>query len=148
MAEFLGVRFEGGADLAAVLRALPDDVRPDLMLEGLTQAAEPMRQRMGQLAPRGPDAPHLADSMSISRLREFDGVRVAETEVAVAVGPAKEFFYGFFWEFGWIRHPTPHPFMRPAYDEFRDRAFEVIGQEFWNAVARSRSTRSTSGGGL
>ena len=36
-------------------------------------------------------------------------------EVAVAVGPSKDFFYGLFWDTA-VRHPTPHPFMRPAFD--------------------------------
>jgi hypothetical protein len=135
MAAFMEARITGGPELAAALRALPASVRPDVMLKGVTEAAEPIRVRMGQLAPRGPDAPHLADSMAVSRIRSFQGVRVQDdTEVAVAIGPTKDFFYGLFWEYGWKFHRAAYPFARPAFDAGRDEAIDAVGRAYWAGI--------------
>lgn len=129
----------GQAQLAAALRALPLELRRERVLEVLEVAAEPMRRRMGTLAPKGPDAPHLADSMTIQEVRKIDGVRLTEHEVAVAVGPSKDFFYGLFWEYGWAAHPSPHPFMRPAFDEGAKGALDEIGRGLWAILAPAAS---------
>src|SRR5690242_19845353 len=109
--------FSGGRDLSRNLRALPDAISTKVQVKALKAGAEPIRAEAAILAPRGPDAPHIADNIVIS-VPSITGVvaeHVHEHEAVVAVGPEKSFFYGFFWEFGWIHH-VAHPFMRPAFD--------------------------------
>lgn len=148
MAAFASLALTGANAFTEGLRALPEAVRPDALVDGLTRAAEPMRARMATLSPRGPDAPHIADHIVVSRLRQVDGVKLTDQEAAVGIGPAKEYFYGWFWEFGWKFHPTPHPFVRPAFDAEADRAQALLAGEIENAIKRASRGVSTSGGGL
>jgi hypothetical protein len=134
----------GQEKLATNLRAMPLELRRPRVLEVLEVAGEPMRHRMGILAPRGPDSPHLADSMKIQALTKIDGVKLNEHQVAVAIGPSKDFFYGLFWEFGWARHPSPHPFARPSFDECAQPALVEIGRGLWGIIAPAASTSGRS----
>ena len=137
-----------GMQLARQLRALPELLTKAIVLAALERGAEPIRQRMSELAPRGPDAPHLADSMTVTRLSASRAASEADTDFAVAIGPAKDFFYGSFWEFGW-RYHSAHPFMRPAFDEKAQVALQIIGQELWNGLRKQKGASGigTSGTG-
>lgn len=138
----VGLSFEGTGALADALRSLPQALRKDTVREALREAAEPIRSDVARSAPRGPDAPHLGEHIVIANLRSYQGVRLSETEVAVGIGPSKEFFYGLFWEFGWRFRRTPHPFVRPAYERGKARALRDIGAALWRALrGRSASFR-------
>jgi HK97 gp10 family phage protein len=141
----IAMKLNGGPDLAKALNALSDELKPKVLLEGLKTAAEPMRDEMARLAPRGPEAPHLADSMTISRTTKIEGVRLTEDEVAVAVGPAKDFYYGYFHEFGTVKMRA-RPFMRPAFDGQGESALQSLAQIFWTILKRDRGP--SSGGGM
>lgn len=136
-------QLQGADELARVLRTLPDAIQRDRMVKALRRGAEPMRERMGQLAPRGrgrdEDFEHLADNMVISlanRIGSPQGGRWRprdETEHAVAVGPQKSFFYGLFQEYGTTHHGA-QPFMRPAFDSTGGQALGVIRDELWDML--------------
>lgn len=134
------MRFEGGAELARTLESLPAALSYRVLIEGLKEAAEPMRQRMAELAPREPGAPDLAENMGISvadRIGSTEGGRwqAREKEQAVvAVGPTKNFFYGLFQEYGTSRHGA-QPFMRPAFDTTAPIALGIMGRVFWTILA-------------
>lgn len=151
MATRFSFKFEGGRELASALRSLPEALSRDVLINALTEAAEPMRQRMSQLAPREPGKPDIADNIGISvanRLGDVGGGRWEarhEDEHAVAVGPTKNFFYGIFLEYGTVKMRA-QPFMRPAFDTEAPRAFSQIGNRIWAAI-RDRAM-STSGRNL
>jgi|307.fasta_scaffold101467_2 HK97 gp10 family phage protein len=121
--------FTGAQQLTDNLRRLSEALTREVLLEALTTAAEPMARRMSDLAPRGPDAPHLADSMVIQPAKSD-----AE-EARVLVGPSKDFYYGWFWEFGWKFH-VARPFMRPAFEEMSKIVLERLGARLWLVIAR------------
>lgn len=131
----VSMTFKGTTELALAFATLPQAVRGPVRLEALRTAGEPIRQRMASLAPHGPDAPHLSESMTMSPAKTIDGVAIMpETESAIAIGPSKDFYYGLFLEFGWVFRPAAHPFVRPAYDESKDAAIEAIGRLLWAAI--------------
>lgn len=131
----VSLRLEGGAELAATLRALPTRVSRNVQKEALFAAAEPMRSRMARLAPREPGAPDLADNIVISGGRGgTDKLTGLEKAISVAVGPSKGFFYGFFQEFGTSRHGA-QPFARPAFDSEAPKAVQALARALWVELA-------------
>lgn len=139
-----------GDDLAKNLRKLPEGLTRTVLYEALRLAAEPMRAHMAQNAPRGKEAPHMADNMVVSvtnQVGEAGGVgstRRFETEAYVAIGPAREFFYAFFQEMGWVYHPAGRPFARPAFDSNVGTSLNVLGQALWAAV-REQAAKGVKG---
>jgi HK97 gp10 family phage protein len=135
--------FTGSDDLVKNLSALSLELREDAVIETLIDAGQPMRADMERGAPKGPDAPHLSEHILVKKLSRVDGFTLGPGEAAVGIGPAKSFFYGTFWEFGWKFHRTPHPFVRPAYETGKDRALTAIGRGLWDRITgRGRSTTS------
>jgi HK97 gp10 family phage protein len=155
----VSMTFSGGQELAKTLNALPGAVSLKVQRDALRLAAEPMRAEAAILAPRGPDAPHIAENIVIG-IPSKGLEDVSDEAAVVAVGPEKRYFYGAFWEFGWIHHAA-HPFMRPAFDTKAPVSLSILGRELWNAIqkaaARAFSQQSqttgasrgrSSGGGL
>src|SRR5688500_7814828 len=114
----MGMRIEGGAELAAKLRAMPERVSRRVQREALTIAAEPIREHAASIAPRRPGAPDLAEHIVISNARSQEG------GVAIAVGPSTEQrsdqdrrydVQGVFVEYGTNDTPA-QAFLRPALD--------------------------------
>ncbi len=139
-------KLEGGKELAAALKNLPDAISLRVQREALRAGAEPMRAHAASLAPRGPDAPHIADNIVIGAAsgkaaEEF----IREDAAAIAVGPSKDFFYGFFWEYGTIKQPA-RPFMRPAFDTQAPRSLEIIGQRLGEAIIKAANRLSKAAG--
>lgn len=125
----MSLTMHGGKDLAKALDALSAKVSKRLLIEALTEAAEPMRQSMARHAPVDPGKPDLRDTMTINRSRGED-VR----EAAVAVGPSKAGWYGSFQEFG-TKHHGAQPFVRPAFDETAQQCLNVLGEVLWRELA-------------
>ncbi len=129
--------FSGGQELAKTLNALPTAVSMKVQRDALKFAAEPMRAEAAILAPRGPDAPHLAENIVIGTPSDKSIETVIGPDQAViAVGPQKDYFYGLFWEYGWIHH-VAHPFMRPAFDTKAPVSLNIIGQQLWIAIQKA-----------
>lgn len=140
------VRFEGGKELAAALAGLPERVSRKVVTEVLIDVAEPMRRRMAQLAPRGPDAPHLADNMVVTPVkRRRDEFGDLDSTVTVAVGPSRGYIHGILQEFGTVRHGA-QPFARPAFDSEAEKALAQIGKRLWVELAGKGINRPTQTG--
>lgn len=133
----IALAFEGGRELADALKQLTPRVAARLQREGLEEAAEPMRRAMGAKAPRRPPHPDMADQIVTQRVRGTDA-----QEVAIAVGPAKRFFYGSFQEFGTVRHGA-QPFARPAFDENWQKSLAILGAAMWRELAGRGVRRGT-----
>lgn len=131
----ISLTFSGGQELAKAINALPSAVSIKVQREALAAGAEPMRAEAEVLAPRGPDAPHIADNIIIS-IPRTGLADVSDEAAVVAVGPDKKYFYGFFWEFGW-RYHSAHPFMRPAFDTKGAECVAIIGKQLWASIAKS-----------
>ena len=50
---------------------------------------------------------------------------MTDDSAGVEIGPTKEFFYGYFWEFGTVKLPA-RPFVRPAFDAHQDETLARI----------------------
>jgi HK97 gp10 family phage protein len=137
------VRIEGGAALARTLNALPNKVSQTIRTQALRAGAEPIRQAMSQMAPRDPGAPDLADNIVVSTVRKGGVTSLISDEQtsAVAVGPEKKFFYGFFQEYGTVHHAA-QPFARPAFDANVNQSIGIIMKALWAAL----SVRGSGGG--
>jgi HK97 gp10 family phage protein len=135
----VGLRIEGGELLARTLLGLPSRVSRNVMLNALKAGAEPMRATASRFAPREPGAPDLADNIGISNARPGSGIS------GVAIGPTKNFFYGFFQEFGTTRHGS-QPFMRPAFDSDHRTTLQIVKNHAWEALARKGATSRSPGG--
>jgi HK97 gp10 family phage protein len=57
--------------------------------------------------------------------------------VAVAVGPAKNRYYGVFQEFGTVHHGA-QPFARPAFDLNVTKSLSILASFMWAAIAKRR----------
>lgn len=125
----ISMKVEGGDRLARTLRELPQRVNREVQRAALREGGELIRARASSLAPRAPGAPDLADNIGISNARPGDG------SVAIAIGPTRGFFYGFFQEFGTVRHRA-QAFMRPAWDSEGPRALKVIAAAMWTALIK------------
>lgn len=152
-------RVEGGRELADALRGLAPRVRRSVAREALRDVAEPMRLQMARLAPRGQDAPHLADNIVISNATKRD-LKGADA-IGVRVGPARLFHgayavrgrsgrtrtvgssvYAYFQEWGTSRHGA-QPFMRPAFDATVQAVTGALGKVLWPILA-SRGAQRTA----
>lgn len=132
------LRFEGGADLAKALASLSPRLSKPIQRGALREGAEPMRVRMGSLAPRRPPHPDMADHMAIANATGED-----TQEIAVAVGPEKRFFYGLFQELGTAFHAA-QPFARPAFDAVSHQSLLIIGAALWRELAGKGIGRTVS----
>lgn len=136
------VQFEGGKELAAAFKSLSTAMTRKVLREGLMEAGEPMRALWARLAPRSDDAPHAADTVTMSAARGRD-----LQETAVAVGPSKKGFYLSFQELG-TEHHAAQPSGRPAFDQSRDKVLATFGKVLWRELAArgvSRPTIAASG---
>lgn len=140
MGSVVGMRFEGGKELAAALAAMPARLSRTVQLDALRTGAEPMRRAMERKAPRSDVPPHMADTMTVSNARVEGGA------AAVAVGPSKRGFYGSFVEFGTSRM-SAEPFARPAFDETVPVSLAEVGRALWVALASRGVSRSAQGEG-
>jgi HK97 gp10 family phage protein len=141
------MRFEGGDELARALDSLPLAVSKSMLLAALREAAEPVRARAEQLAVVGSVAPHLNDNVviqTVTRVGSIQGGAWATTqgEPWVAVGPAKQFFYGIFLEYGTV-HMGARSFMRPAFDSSGSLCLSILAAKIWDALDR-RAQRQPS----
>lgn len=137
------MKFEGGAELAKALEGLSARVSKRMLREALEDAAEPMRRSMAAMAPREPGAPDLADHIVISTARVKKVAGDESQSAAVAVGPAREFYYGLFQEFGTSFHGA-QPFVRPAFDGAVSRTISEMARALWTALAARGISRSAT----
>jgi len=143
----LGLTVSGGEVLAANLRRLGDAVRRRALLGVLRAAAEPIRGRAAELAPLDPATPiDLKESMVISAATKIGSVAggawdaADPFQAAVAVGPARNIFYGIYQEYGTVRH-SAQPFLRPAFDYGTDRSLAILRDGLWRLLEDANAGR-------
>lgn len=125
------VRFEGGQEILRNLEEMSKPMSRRLLYEGLREAGEPIRKRMSQLAPKSAlPGRHLQDNIAIANTKGID-----EREVAVAIGPTVEGYYGSFVELGTSDQPA-QPYARPAFDGLWQKALAIFGRAMWREIAR------------
>jgi HK97 gp10 family phage protein len=122
--------------LRTLLHDLPEAVQVPVLRRTLVAAAEPMRAGMVARAPRGPEAPHLAENIITKPLSPSELEAVTDDSAGVELGPTKEFFYGYFWEFGTVKL-TARPFMRPAFDAHQDESLARIGDSLGAEILKA-----------
>lgn len=133
--------FEGLSDN---LNQLSQRVSRRLLREALREAAEPIRKTARQLAPVNPamtSKVHLRDAMTISNAREEDDTG---DQVTIAVGPARQSYWGSFQELGTAFHAA-QPFLRPAFDINITTTLRIFAAAMWRELtSRGFSRRSTT----
>lgn len=149
-------------EVMQALNALPNAISRPIAVAALKKGAEPIRSAASALAPRDPASkpPHLADNIITAVPTAHQLEQIGDETPVVAVGPRKDFFYGFFNEVGTMHQPA-RPFMRPAFDANVAESLRIVGAEVWRAIqARAKrlftaqsnvtsANRATStGGGL
>jgi HK97 gp10 family phage protein len=104
------------------LERLPLLVRKKLLTRALRQAAEPIEERMTELAPDDPTTPggRIAENIKTNVLDA-----VADSAAAY-IGPTGRAFFARFAEIG-TAHQTATPFMGPAFTERVDEAVRIMG---------------------
>lgn len=132
----VSMRFEGGEELAAELSRLSTRLSKSLLRGALEMGAAPIQKHARAIAPRRAPAPDMADHIGVSTAR-------TQEQAAVAIGPTRDFFYGFFQEVGTVHHGA-HPFLRPAFETEAQKSLTAIGQELWRALAARGVSRSAS----
>jgi HK97 gp10 family phage protein len=124
--------------LRTLVHDLPEAVQVPVLRRALIEAAEPIRAGMAARAPRGPDAPHIADAIITKPLAPGELEAVTDDSAGVEIGPRKEFFYGYFWEFGTNRPGwVARPFARPAFDAHQDETIDRIGASLGAAILQA-----------
>ena len=144
----ISMQIQGGAQLARTLRELSLKAEQKTMRGILRDSAEPIRAEAERLAPKSLDAPHIKDNIVISlATKDAEGERLEADQHAVAVGPNKDAFYGFFQEFGTVHHAA-QPFMRPAFDLKVREALKAVQEGIWRVLRAEGRAQSTTGRGL
>lgn len=133
----IGMRFEGGAELARELDRLSVRLSKKLLHEALREGAEPIRRAAATKAPRSDEAPHIADNIGIANARPGDAM------AAVSIGPVKGFAYGLPLEVGTVHH-SAQPFMRPAFDIEIPESLRIISQALWRELAAKGVSRTAT----
>lgn len=169
------VKVEGLRELDAALAAIGKAAARRTLVRVLTKAGEPIARRARELAPDDPrtGSPDLHTSIAVSAKlknpvgnREFAAVmkaggtkgeavaalrgarRAAAGEGGFAtmhVGPDYRQFHAQFQEFGTAHH-GPQPFMRPAFDEKKGEALDIIkatlGEEIMKTAKRQAARKA------
>lgn len=173
------MKVEGLREFDAALGELSKAAAKRTLMRVLLKAGEPIAERARQLAPDDPrtDAPDLHTSITVSAklknpvgAKEFAAVMKAGGSKAEAgramsaarreapggslamvfVGPEARQGHGVLQEFG-TKHHGPQPFMRPAWDEKKSEALDVIkntlGAEIMKTAKRvaARAARLAKG---
>lgn len=76
----------------------------------------------------------MADSIKVRNLKKASGDN--DIEINLWIGPDGDHFYGLFGEFGTV-HQSAKPFMRPAFDEEKEKLIDALGVELWKGIERA-----------
>lgn len=125
MAESVSCKIEGLDELEDALLNQTTKKARSGMREALQAVGDFLRLAMVLKVPSrtGFLARHIISKITLSTKQD---------EGTVSVGPSKEAFYAQFVEFGSIHNRPPEPFMRPAYDENKEKAVDVFAQKLRN----------------
>lgn len=158
------VRISGLKELDANLGQLSKATARNVLRRVLTKAAQPMADRMAELAPDDPatGAPDLHTSILItSKLKnpvgkaEFAAVKAAggsnadaaaalrdarragsESFAEVYVGPDAKQFHAHLQEFGTAHH-RPQPFARPAFEQTKQQVLDNMAKDLGGEIDKA-----------
>ena len=108
-----------------------------------------MVKTAGSMAPRRAPKPDIGDIVVQRFSQRADEFGDKSSTAAIKWGPAKGLPHGFFQEYGTVHHGA-HPFMRPAFEQHRDKVLTIISATLWRELAGrgiSRQTQSADPGG-
>lgn len=140
------VKIEGVAELKAALAELSNEVATKIGVAADRKAARLMADAMVAIAPYNPkgsyrsrtskagivtktDYGHLRDNIRVRRARA-----TTEGKVVFNINTGNA-FWGYFLEYGTVKM-TARPFMRPAFDAFREQAITVQIDELKTGIER------------
>lgn len=132
------IEIVGGQEMADALGTLSQRLERKVLREALMDAGEVMRSEMSRKAPRRPPHPDLADNIVMSTAKGED-----LQEVAVAIGPAKESFYGSFVELG-TAFMSAQPYVRPAFDGNITKVLTAFAESVWLILTARGVRRATT----
>jgi HK97 gp10 family phage protein len=138
------VKLEGYAEVAEGLNELPQATSTNVLKRALLNAAEPIAETAKQLAPRLTGHLQMSITPSDKLSRRQKTLYHKESEVEIFVGPGA-LPQATMQEFGTIHNP-PQPYMRPAWEQNKVRALELIKTELADEIekARQRIARKTA----
>jgi HK97 gp10 family phage protein len=131
------VKLEGLREVKAALQRLRATTETSIIKQVLSARAEPIAETARRLAPV--EHGDLRDGIVVSdrltaRQRGLHQKRGPnEVEVFVGAGPHPQ---AHLQEFGTSHHPA-QPFMRPAWDQHKEKALEGIVADFWAAIKKA-----------
>lgn len=128
MAKLASMQLDGVDGLIKNLEAVSDNIAKDLA-KAVKAGGKIVRDEAKAKAPV--DTGALRDNMTMT-VREKD-----RSQVEVDVGPGKKQYYGIFLEHG-TSNMAAKPFLRPAFDENRDKAQKAIADEIEKAIAKAK----------
>src|SRR5262245_14718215 len=138
------VKVEGLKELNDALGELPKATGTNVQKRALLNASEPIFQTARRLAPVLSGALQRSIHPSTKLSRRQKTLLRKQSKVEVYVGAAA-LPHAHLQEFGTVHH-APHPFLRPAWMENREKALELIKKELADEIekARARIARKTA----
>lgn len=134
-------RYKGLRELKTLLRKLPDSTSKSVIRRSLKKAAEPIAVRARSLAPR--DTGLIAESIVIgkklSRRQKRRHRKLGPDDIEMFVGVSGEgevAHYAHIVEFG-SEKTAPQPFLTPAFEQTKKKAFKVLIDETWTNLEKS-----------
>lgn len=127
---FADVRIEGIEDLQKKLHRMDDKVRKKGLRRAIRKGAKPIRDAARAKAPRRVSKPPRKSGKPLHKTIVVRSARKrrGSKEVSVRVGPTRDGAHAHLQELGTVHHGA-QPFLRPAFDEQRGRATELIRQD-------------------
>lgn len=131
------VHVEGLVELQEALRELPDATARNVLRRVAKKVLTPIADRARQLAPM--DDGRLRASITVgnrlTRRQRSQSERGDPNDVVMYAG-AGALPQAHMQEFG-TQHSPPQPFMRPAWDQGKDRVLESIKEDLWTEIEKA-----------
>jgi HK97 gp10 family phage protein len=127
MPSFVSCKVEGLDELEDALLDLEPKKARAAMREAMDFAGTFMRVTMALLAPSASGflARHIVSKITLSAKKD---------EAELSVGPSREAYYGVFDEFGSIHNKPPQPFIRPAFEQNKEKWLDVFSSKLRDAL--------------
>lgn len=135
MAKGFTVKVEGLKDLENALKQLPQANAKAVLRRTLKEAGEPIAKSARAKAPKF--EMHLSESIDVGTKlsRRQAGLHKKQSPVEMFVGPGPD-PAAHLDEFGSVHGPA-QPFMRPAWDENKDKALDTIANLTWVEIEKT-----------
>jgi HK97 gp10 family phage protein len=132
------VRVEGLVELDNALSELPKATARNVLRRALLKAGEPIRAAAEVNAPERTGTLKTRIAIGTKLTRRQKKMHKRESAVEVFVGPSGVLSYAVPQEFGTAHH-GPHAYMRPAWDENKTEALEIIKKDLGAEIEKARA---------